>query len=122
PSQRSVVGTVQDIEERAKRAQLGMPALTIVGRVVALRNHLQWFDTKPLFGKRVLVTRPSHQAGSLSALLRDEGAEPIEAPSLRIVDPPDLGPLHRLLERLAEYHWVIFTSQNGVDVFFREIR
>jgi len=118
PRQRTVVGTLSDIHARASEAGLGLPALTIVGEVVRLRQSLRWFDTKPLFGKRVLVTRAVRQAGSLGALLRDEGAQPVLAPTIRIAPPDDTGPLRHAVTRLDCYQWVLFTSGNAVDSFF----
>lgn len=121
PQQRTVVGTVGDIHQRASEAGLGLPALTIVGDVVRLRDNLRWFDTKPLFGKRILVTRAVHQARSLAALLRDEGAQPILAPTIRIAPPSDAGPLHDAVTHLDCYDWILFTSSNTVDAFFSTI-
>ena len=121
PSQRTVVGTVADIAERARAAGLGMPALTIVGEVVRLREHLRWYDTAPLFGQRVIVTRPSGQAEVLSQMLRDRGAEPLLAPTIRIMPPTDGGPLAKAVSRAREYDWILFTSQNGVAAFFAEL-
>jgi uroporphyrinogen III methyltransferase/synthase len=122
PKQRTVVGTLSDIHRRASKAGLGLPALTIVGDVVRLRDNLRWFDTKPLFGKRILVTRAAHQAGSIAALLRDEGAQPILAPTIRIAPPSDPGPLRDALTHLDCYDWVLFTSGNAVDAVFSAIR
>jgi uroporphyrinogen III methyltransferase/synthase len=121
PQQRTVVGTVADIAERVEAAGIGMPALTIVGEVVRLREQLRWFDTLPLFGKRVLVTRSKEQAGSLSGYLRDAGAMPVEAPTIRIVPPADPGPLHDAVQRLSSYDVVVLTSQNAVDYLFAAI-
>ncbi len=121
PTQRTVIGTVGDIADKAHAAGLGMPALTIVGPVVALREQLRWFDSKPLFGKRVLVTRPAGQASELARLLRDEAAEPIEAPAIRIVDPEDPAPLTRAARDVGSYAWALFTSKNGVERFFAEL-
>jgi len=118
PRQRTVVGTLGDIHARASAAGLGLPALTIVGEVVRLRESLRWFDTKPLFGKRVLVTRAARQAGSLGGLLRDEGAQPVLAPTIRIAPPDDTGPLRDAVNHLDCYDWVLFTSGNAVDSFF----
>jgi uroporphyrinogen III methyltransferase/synthase len=118
PKQRTVVGTAADIHRRATDAGLGLPALTIVGEVVRLRESLRWFDTKPLFGKRVVVTRAVHQAGSLSALLRDEGAQAILAPTIRIAPAVDLAPLQDAASHLDRYDWVLFTSANTVDIVF----
>jgi uroporphyrinogen III methyltransferase/synthase len=116
------VGTLADIHARASKAGLGLPALTIVGEVVRLRDQLRWFDTKPLFGKRVLVTRAVHQAGSLSSLLRDEAAQPVLAPTIRLAPPEDAGPLLDAVRHLDCYDWVLFTSGNAVDAFFRALR
>jgi uroporphyrinogen III methyltransferase/synthase len=121
PRQRTVVGTLEDIHARASEAGLGLPALTIVGEVVRLRDNLRWFDTKPLFGKRVLVTRAARQAGSLAALLRDEGAQALLAPTIRIAPPVDTGPLRDATTRLDRYDWVLFTSGNAVEAFFSAI-
>ena len=121
PTQRTVTGTLSDIHRRASKAGLGLPALTIVGEVVRLRDNLRWFDTKPLFGKRIIVTRAVHQAGSLAALLRDEGAQPILAPTIRIAPPRDPGPLRDAVTHLDCYDWILFTSANTVDAVFSSI-
>ncbi len=122
PSQRTVVGTVATIAKLAHDAQLSMPALTIVGPVVALREHLRWFDTLPLFGKRVLVTRPEGQSDKMARALRDAGAEPVEAPTVRIVPPHDLALFERHVALTPSYDWVVFTSANGVRAFFDAAR
>ena len=121
PKQRTIVGTLADIHERASDAGLGMPALTIVGEVVRLRHSLRWFDTKPLFGKRIVVTRAVHQAGSLASRLRDEGAQAILAPTIRIAPPVDLGPLRNAVTHLNHYDWILFTSANAVEAVFASI-
>jgi uroporphyrinogen III methyltransferase/synthase len=121
PKQRTVVGTLADIHRRASEAGLGLPALTIVGEVVRLRENLRWFDTKPLFGKRILVTRAVRQSGSLATLLRDEGAQPILAPTIRIGPPRDPGPLRDAVTHLDRYDWLVFTSSNTVDAVFSSI-
>ncbi len=118
PTQRVVVGTVGDIADRVAEAGLGTPAITIVGEVVALRASLRWFDRAPLFGKRVLVTRPVGQANDLAARLRDEGAVPVVAPTIRIVPPEDPAPLAEAAAAVHTYDWIVFTSANGVDAFF----
>jgi uroporphyrinogen III methyltransferase/synthase len=121
PKQRTVVGTLANIHELASKAHMGLPALTIIGDVVRLREHLRWFDNKPLFGKRVLVTRAVHQARSLAVLLRDEGAQPILAPTIRIAPPEDEGAVRDMVSRLRSYDWVLFTSANTVDAVFTAI-
>ena len=93
-------------------------AILVVGRVVALREHLRWFDARPLFGKRVLVTRPKDQSMDLVERLEAMGAEAIEAPMIRIVPPEDYGPLDEACARAADFDWIIFSSANAVDAFF----
>jgi uroporphyrinogen III methyltransferase/synthase len=127
PAQQVVTGTLADIVRRVKEARLEPPAVTVVGEVVRLRETLRWFDSpraKPLFGKRVLVTRTRQQASVLSDLLRQEGAEPIELPALELVPRDDPHRLGRALDALARgrYQWVVFTSANGVDIFFRHVK
>ena len=118
PSQQTVLGTVSDIAERAQAAGVRMPALTIVGPVVELRQRLAWYEMLPLFGQRVLVTRPRGLGHSMAQALRDAGAEPIELPTIAIVPPLDRGPLCEAARRLSSYDWVVFTSVNGVRYFF----
>ncbi len=112
--QETVSGTLADIADRVEAAGLKPPAVTIVGGVVALRESLRWFDLKPLFGRRVLVTRARAQASALSEKLEELGAEPIEFPVIEIAPPVDWGPLDAAIERLPHYDWAIFTSVNGV--------
>src|SRR5215213_2231175 len=88
PEQRTVVATLADVVERVQAAGLRPPAVTVVGEVVGLREQLRWFDTRPLFGRRVLVTRTRAQASTLVARLRDLGARPVELPTIAI-RPPD---------------------------------
>lgn len=118
PSQRTVVGTVADIAERAHAAGLGMPALTVVGEVVRLRDELRWYDKQPLFGKRVLITRAADQAKPMIEALRDAGADAIVAPAIRIVPPADPELLVRAIDAARDYAWIVFTSANGVRAFF----
>lgn len=120
PRQRTIVGTVATIAEAAEG--LGLPSLIIVGDVVSLREQLRWFDTGPLFGRRVLVTRAVHQAGSLAELLRDAGAEPICVPAIRTVPPEDDSPLRAACRVLDQYDWVVFTSANAVDAIMAALR
>jgi len=112
--QKTVTGTLADIVEKAREADIKPPAVTIVGEVVALREKLRWFDTKPLFGRRVLVTRSRQQASALSERLRELGAEPVEYPAIEIAPPKDIAPLDEAIARLSAYDWLIFTSANAV--------
>jgi len=92
-------------------------AILIAGRVAALGEHLRWFDSRPLFGKRILVTRPREQAAELVGLLESLGADPIEAPMIRILPPADFGPLDDLCTHVTELDWLVFSSANAVDAF-----
>jgi uroporphyrinogen III methyltransferase/synthase len=122
PEQRTVVGTVADIAQRAREAGIGMPALTVVGEVVGLRRQLRWYDVQPLFGLRVLGTRAAEQAHAMTQALRDAGASAVLAPAIRFSPPEDPAPLRRALGELDRYAWVVLTSANGVDAFFAELR
>ncbi len=119
PSQRVVTGTLATIVEEARRAGLTPPAVCVVGEVVRLREALRWFDdpaTRPLFGKRVLVTRAREQASALSDRLREKGAEPVEFPVIKIARLEDYRDLDAALSRLQEYAWAVFTSANAVPI------
>jgi uroporphyrinogen III methyltransferase / synthase len=116
--QRTIVGTLENIAERASAAGFEAPAVAIFGDVVELRKKLNWFEKRPLFGKRIVVTRARKQAGKLSARLRELGAYVIELPTIRIEPPSDLREFAELVQDAHSYDWIVFTSVNGVDVFF----
>jgi uroporphyrinogen III methyltransferase/synthase len=116
-SQTSVAGTVAELVEHVHDQPRRQPAILVVGRVVAFRDHLRWFDTRPLFGKRVLVTRPREQGGELCDALAALGAEPITAPMIRIAPPDDPEPLRDAVARAGEFDWIVFTSGNAVQTF-----
>jgi uroporphyrinogen III methyltransferase/synthase len=97
------------------------PATLVVGRVVALREHLRWFDARPLFGTRVLVTRPREQAADLVEQLESMGADAIESPMIRILPPDDFGPLDDACRRVDLFDWIVFSSTNAVDVFIERL-
>ncbi|MDD2553410.1 MAG: uroporphyrinogen-III C-methyltransferase [Desulfotomaculaceae bacterium] len=122
PDQRTLVGTLADISRKAASAGFENPALIIVGEVVSLREKLNWFEKKPLFGQRILVTRAREQASVLSEALEALGAEPLEFPTISVAEPEDFAPLDRAVKNLGRYKWVIFTSVNGVYSFFHRLR
>ncbi len=121
-SQQTVVGTLADIVEKAETAKLEPPTVIVVGEVVRLRPRLNWFEGRPLFGKRILVTRAKEQAGEMAARLVAYGAEPIEAPTIQIAPPADWAPVDRAIAEMPSYDWIIFTSVNGVNSFMTRLR
>jgi uroporphyrinogen III methyltransferase/synthase len=121
PDQQVVSGTLADIAQKVKAAGLKPPAVTIVGPVAGLRDQLRWFEDRPLWGQRVLVTRTRQQASVLSAQLQALGAEAIELPTIRIAPPDDWAPLDGAIAELKNYHWIIFTSVNGVQNFWERL-
>jgi len=124
PRQRTVAGTLATIAAEARRAGVGSPAVTVVGEVARLRDELRWFDRRPLFGKRVLVTRTRQQASELAQALARQGAETIELPTIEIVPRVDAARLAHVITdlRTSAYGWCIFTSQNAVDLFIAHLR
>jgi uroporphyrinogen III methyltransferase/synthase len=123
PEQRTVTGTLADIVARVEDAGLRPPAITVVGEVVRLRETLSWFENRPLFGKRVLITRTRRQAGNLARRLADEGAIPVELPSIEIEPIEDREAVDAAIEtlRTGGYAWSAFTSANAVELFFEQL-
>ncbi|MBI5810772.1 MAG: uroporphyrinogen-III C-methyltransferase, partial [Deltaproteobacteria bacterium] len=117
----SLTGRLDNIVSLAEKNKMKPPVVTIVGDVVRLRDKLNWFETKPLFGKRVLVTRALDQAGDFTKILERHGAEPIIFPVIKTVPPPSWTPLDNAIKRLSTYDWAIFTSVNGVKYFFERL-
>ena len=117
PEQRTVVGTLKTIAGLVREAYLTSPAVIVVGGVVRLRSELNWFETTPLFGKRIIVTRARQQASGFLERLRMLGAECIEFPTIETVPPDDPSGLDRAIETLESYRWLLFTSVNGVRYF-----
>ncbi|HJR45484.1 MAG TPA: uroporphyrinogen-III C-methyltransferase [Actinomycetota bacterium] len=123
PAQRTIVATLGTVGEVARQEEVEAPVTTVVGPVVNLRTALDWFETRLLFGRRIVVTRARAQAGPLIAALEDLGAEVVATPTIRIVDPPSLDALDAAIERLQQghYSWVLFASVNAVERFFTRL-
>jgi uroporphyrinogen III methyltransferase/synthase len=122
PEQHTVTGTLEDIAARVAEAKLKPPAITVVGEVVSLREAgLDWYERRPLFGRRVVVTRALAQAGELSAKLEGLGAVVLEFPTIEILPPGDFEPLDAAIRDLDSFSWLIFTSVNGVESFVRRL-
>jgi uroporphyrinogen III methyltransferase / synthase len=119
--QRTVTATVSTLSDAVARAGLGAPVITVIGDVVALRDEIAWFDRRPLFGQRIVVTRASAQAGGLRARLAELGADVVDVPALRI-EPLDAAPLRAALDRLADFDWLVLTSQNAVALLWEALR
>lgn len=114
PRQRTIVGTIADLPEKVAAANLAPPAITIVGRVVSLRDTMNWFERRPLFGQTVVVTRTRQRASDLSDQLRNLGARVIEAPTIELSPPADPAAVDQVMQDMDRFDWVVFTSANGV--------
>jgi uroporphyrinogen III methyltransferase/synthase len=118
PTQETLVATLETIVDEVDRTRFAAPAIVVIGNVVNERETIRWFDRAPLFGKRVLVTRPPAQAADFAQQLWEAGAEPLLAPTIAIGPPDDPAAAAAAVARVREYAWVVFTSRNGVDAFF----
>ncbi len=118
PDQKTLVSTLKDIAALVREKDIRPPAVMVVGDVVKLRDELKWYEEKPMFGHRILVTR--EHAGGFEQL-EDLGAEVVQFSTVEIVPPASWEELDRAIDRIGEYHWLIFTSANGVKYFFRRL-
>lgn len=116
--QQTIEGTLETIAAVAQKSGFKPPAVTVVGEVVRMREALNWFEKLPLFGQRVVVTRTREQASQLAHLLQERGAETMEIPTIRIETPTERQALVEALAGLNAYDWIVFTSPNGVTMFF----
>ncbi len=120
--QRTLVTTLADLPRRTREEGFTAPALIIVGPVVARRDDLAWFERRPLFGRRVLVTRPRHQARGMIDRLIDLGAVPFLLPIVEVREPADWKPVDDAIHNLRAYDWLVFTSANGVHAFLGRLQ
>ena len=118
PRQRSVDATLATLADAAEKAGVASPAIIVVGGVVRERATLNWFERRPLHGRKVVVTRTRTQASELGRRLRDLGADVLEIPTLRMEQPQALQPLVECIVGITEYNWLVFTSPHGVSTFF----
>lgn len=121
PEQRSVVGTLATISEVVQEADIKPPSLIIVGEVVKLRETIDWYEKRILFGKRIMVTRTREQASELIVGLEEFGANCLEYSTINIIPVASYNAFDEELERLNEYHWILFTSLNSVKYFFKRL-
>ncbi len=122
PHQRTLTGCLQDIASKVRAAGIKPPAIIVVGEVVALRDRLNWYEKKPLFGKNIIITRAREQASEFSKKLEELGANTIEFPTIEVVPPDDWTQLDRAVSQLDEYDWMVFTSVNGVRFFLDRLK
>lgn len=114
PFQRTVIGDLQDISRRARKTGIKPPAVVIVGEVVRLREKMNWFEKKPLFGKKIVITRAREQASALAEMLQAAGAWTLEFPTIEILGPRRSAGLDRAIGKISSFDWLVLTSPNGV--------
>jgi uroporphyrinogen III methyltransferase/synthase len=119
--QKTVTGILETIVDVVARAKLKAPAIVLVGEVVRLREQMQWFEKRPLLGKRIVVTRARQQASDLVERLTELGGTCLECPTIEVAPPDDWAPLDQAMGAIDTYDWLVFTSVNGVDHFFRRL-
>jgi uroporphyrinogen III methyltransferase/synthase len=119
--QQTVTGTLETITENVKTAGLKPPCIIVVGDVISLRKKMKWFENRPLFGKKIVVTRARAQASDMISRLTELGAQCLEYPVIKIVPPENFSLLDTAIDNLAAYDWIIFTSVNGVEFFFKRL-
>ncbi len=122
PAQQTVTGTLATIVENVAEAGLKPPCIIVVGRVVELREKMKWFEDRPLFGRRIVVTRARKQASDILRKLSDMGAECLEYPAIRIEAVKDATLLDAAIKSVHSYDWLVFTSVNGVEIFFSRLQ
>ncbi|MBF0570103.1 MAG: uroporphyrinogen-III C-methyltransferase [Candidatus Omnitrophica bacterium] len=123
PNQRVVTGKLSNIVATVKQEGIRPPGIIVIGDVVSLKEKLEWFaPVRPLQGKRILVTRPEHQAAELIGILKGHGAEVTAVPLIKIVPVTDTPKIRLKLRNLSHYDWLVFTSVNGVDLFLQALR
>lgn len=121
PYQKSLVTPLGRVEGEARARGIGAPAIILVGRVAGLSGRLEWLGNRPLWGRKVVVTRSRSQASGLSQRLRHLGADVVEVPTIAFAEPQDLAALDVAVKSIGEYDWAVFTSVNGVSAFFRRL-
>jgi uroporphyrinogen III methyltransferase / synthase len=120
--QKTWTGTLKTIVDTAMQEKIAPPALTVIGEVVNLKPMIEWYESLPLFGKTIVVTRAENQSDAMIRRLQEQGAEPFSFPVIQTVPPENWEPLDQALTHLSEYHGLIFTSVNGVKFFMQRLR
>ena len=120
--QRKLIGTIKNLNELASRQNFKSPSVIVVGEVCNLSDKYDWFSKQRLFGKKIITTRPKDSNGELSKKLRDLGAAVVEFPCIEIKELKDNYRANKVVEKIGEYSWLVFTSKNGVDFFFESLK
>lgn len=120
--QKKIIATVSTLAEEVEKQGIQTPAIIVVGKVCVLGNSFGWYEKKPLFGKRILVTRPKERSGTLCGKLRENGAEVVEMPAIKTLSIQENKRLETEFSHLNEYDYLVFTSPAGVKIFFDELR
>ncbi len=121
PDQQQIRCNLSEVVERLTTTRLRPPAVIVVGEVAELADSFAWFEKRPLFGQKILVTRPRGQASTLSRLLEDGGADVLTQPAIEISAPADWHAVDEVLARLSEFQWLVFSSSNGVHYFLKRL-
>lgn len=121
PDQEVLTGTLENIVARVRETGFQPPAVIVVGEVVNLRQSLSWVEQRPLWGKKIIVTRARAQASLLVGKIQEGGGQALEVPVIRIEKEANLSALNNTLRNLEHYAWIIFTSVNGVEIFLEEL-
>jgi uroporphyrinogen III methyltransferase/synthase len=122
PDQETILASLEDVANVLQSKKLRPPAVVIVGDVAReVQDRSNWFTSRPLFDRTVLVTRPRHQCDRLSNQLRSLGANVVVQPAIEISEPPDWSPVDAVIRRLPEFDWLVFSSSNGVEFFMRRL-
>lgn len=121
PLQKTLVGTLATIAELAEEERILPPAILVIGEVVSFRDELNWFETKPLFGKKIVVTRTQGHSSEIRRTLEEAGAQVLEFPTIMIVSPSSTRALDIAIKKLSTYDWIFFTSAHGVDLFWKRL-
>lgn len=122
PNQKTWTGTLETIVEIAEREKVTPPSLIVVGEVVSLRDRLGWFEKRPLFGRRIIVTRARAQASDFVEKLEASGASTLEFPTIETVEPESWEELDSAIDRISQYDWMIFTSVNGLGYLLYRLK
>lgn len=120
--QRKIVGTVETLFDKAAEEKIKSPSIVVIGDVCVLNERLDWFSNRPLSGKKVIVTRPKMSGGTLISKLKELGADVIDYPCIEICEIKENSRFERALNNIESYDWLVFTSKNGVSLFFDYLR